>query len=100
MPRRGGGRSAGAAGGGGGRTGGFGARGPGGGGVAAGGQRERRAVPKIERVISRPMTVPAERTIDLKALDFTTCSTILGSSFAGRGARAGPAASAAGGGGS
>ena len=29
-------------------------------------------MPKIERVISRPSTVPAERSADLNALDFTT----------------------------
>ena len=34
---------------------------------------------KIERVISRPMTVPAERSDGRKAEDLTTCSTTPGS---------------------
>ena len=33
------------------------------------------------RVISRPSTVPAERIIDRKAPDCTTCSTMPGSSL-------------------
>jgi len=39
------------------------------------------------RVISRPMTVPAERSIDLNAEDCTTFSTTVGCSGAGRSAR-------------
>src|SRR5580765_424442 len=50
---------------------------------------QRREVPKIERVISRPSTVPAERSADLNALDLTTCSTMLGSALGARGALAG-----------
>ena len=54
-----------------------------GGGDAPVRDQRLRLVPKTERVISRPSTVPAERSIDLKALDFTTDSTTPGSAAAG-----------------
>lgn len=48
-------------------------------------RRRRRAVPKMLRVISRPSTVPAERSIDVNAPDSTTCWTRPGSCGAGAG---------------
>ena len=46
---------------------------------------QRLRVPKRLRVISRPSTVPADRSIDLNAELPATCSIRLGSSFGARG---------------
>ena len=69
--------------------------------MVASGAGQRLRVPKMLRVISRPMTVPADRSIDLNAELPATCAMMLGSSLgarldAGAGAGAGAAGAGAG----